>query len=277
MRFLVLLILMTVAASADEAVLNGFRMYYEDRGRGEPVVFLHGFSLDSRMWKEQRPLSKQFRLVLQDRRFHGRSEAVSSTPGSAEAAADVIALLDHLKIRAAHLVGHSAGGAVALETALRYPDRVRSLVLVAAGIEGIRMPREAMASFMKGIERMKTEGKKGFVESWLQDPLLKPVADRPEVREMLEAFNIEAMMKIPFRPPSPPTQLDRLGEVKTRTLVQIGEADAPHLVEASESAATKIAGAKKISYPGAGHMLPMEAPQKFNRDLANFLESVAAR
>jgi len=274
MRCLVLLILMIVPAYADEAVLNGFRMYYEDHGRGEPVVFLHGFSLDSRMWKAQHPLAKEFRLVLQDRRFHGRSEAVSTTPGSAEAAADVIALLDHLKIRAAHLVGHSAGGAVALEVALRYPDRVRSLVLVAAGIEGIRTPREAMASFMKGLERMKTEGKKGFVESWLADPLLKPVADRPEVRQMLEAFNIEAMMKFPFRPPPPPTQLDRLGDVKVPTLVQIGDADAAHLVEASDTAAKKIAGAKKISYPGAGHMLPMEAPEKFNRELAAFIQSI---
>jgi pimeloyl-ACP methyl ester carboxylesterase len=79
------------------------------------------------------------------------------------------------------------------------------------------------------------------------------------------------------RPPPPPPQLDHLGEVKAPTLVMVGGLDAPHMLQAGEAAARGIPGAVKIVYPGAGHMINMEQPERFNRDLEGFLLKVGGR
>jgi 3-oxoadipate enol-lactonase len=119
---------------AEEANLNGFHMYYEVHGHGEPVVFIHGFSLDSRMWKQQRALQSKYRVIVADMRLHGRSRAPENAAyGLAEAAADVRGLLDHLGIDRAHVAGLSMGGMFVLETALRYPERVRQLDIGGCG------------------------------------------------------------------------------------------------------------------------------------------------
>jgi len=265
-------------AAAEVAVVNGFRMYYADRGRGEPVVFLHGFTLDSRMWDHQRGFARKYRVVVADMRFHGQSEAPEgSTFALMEAADDVRALLDHLKIRRAHLVGLSMGGGYALETALRYPERVLSLILASPSIQGIKTPPEAMAAFMKGVEAYPKEGAAGFRRAWLADPLFAPASATPALRKELEAmvgvYDVDALFRVmnKKRPSPPPPQLDHLGEVKAPTLVVIGGLDAPHMLQAGEAAAKGIPGARKIVYPGAGHMINMEQPHKFNRDLEAFL------
>jgi pimeloyl-ACP methyl ester carboxylesterase len=271
-------------AAAEEAVVNGFRMHYEDRGRGEPVVFLHGFTLDSRMWNAQRGFAKKHRMIVADMRFHGRSEAPEdSTFTLAEAADDVRALLDHLKIQRAHLVGLSMGGGYALETALRHPERIRSLALASPGIQGIKTPPEAMAAFMKGVAAYPKEGAEGFRRAWLADPLFAPVSAKParrrELAAMVGAYNVDALLRVMAKrkPEPPPSQLDHLGEVKAPTLIMIGGLDAPHMLRSGEEAAKRIPGARKIVYAGAGHMINMEQPDKFNRDLEAFLALNAGR
>ncbi len=280
MRF-ALIFLLALPLQAGEVVVNGARIHYEERGRGEPVLMLHGFSLDGRTWAPQSPLAKKYRLIMPDAWFHGRSGAPANAQGGgSEAAAYLVAFLDHLKIGRVHVVGHSMGGTFGLELALRYPDRVRSLTLVAPGVEGAPTPPEAMARFMEGLKRYQTEGIAGWRASWLSDPLFAQANAKPDLRRqvaaMVEAFQFEALMKVRPAPPSKPSQLDRLEQVKTPTLVLIGAGDQPHVRSASETAAKKIPGAKIIIYSAAGHMLSMEEPKKFNRDLEAFLKQVAA-
>jgi 3-oxoadipate enol-lactonase len=274
----------SLSAAAEEAVVNGLRMHYEDRGKGEPVVFIHGFTLDARMWDAQRGFTKRHRVIVADMRFHGQSEAPeSSTFSLDEAAGDVLALLDHLQIRRAHLVGLSMGGGYALETALRYPERVLTLTLASPSIQGVKIPTEAMAAFMNGVHAYPKEGADGFRRAWLQDPLFAPASAKPALRKelaaMVAAYNVDALLRVMSkRKPEPqPSQLDHLGEVKAPTLVMIGALDAPHMIEAGEEAARRIPGARKIIYAGAGHMINMEAPERFNRDLEAFLKLHAAR
>jgi 3-oxoadipate enol-lactonase len=271
-------------AAAGDAVVNGFRMHYEDQGRGQAVVFLHGFTLDSRMWEDQRGFAQKYRVVVPDMRFHGRSSAPEGSAFDlAEAAADVVALLDHLKIVRAHLVGLSMGGGHALETALRYPDRVQSLTLASSSIQGIHTPPEAMAHFSQGIDLYGKEGAAGFRRAWLADPLFAEASRKPELRARLEvmvaSYNVDALLRVmgKMKPPSPPTQLERLPQVKAPTLVMVGGLDQPHMIQAGEEAATGIRGAKKIVYPEAGHLINMEQPAQFNRDLEAFLTSHASR
>jgi 3-oxoadipate enol-lactonase len=264
--------------AAEEIVVNGFRMHYEVRGRGEPVVLVHGFTLDSTMWDDQRSLAKKYRVVVPDMRFHGRSAAPEdSTFALEEAAADIRGLLDHLSIPRAHLVGLSMGAGFALETALRYPDRVLSLTLASPSIQGVPTPPAAMAAFMKGVAAYPKEGAAGFRRAWLADPLFAPASVKPDLRKRLEAmvgaYDVDALFRVMGRrKPSPPaSQLDHLAEVRAPTLVMIGGLDQPHIIQAGELAARGIPGARKVVYPRAGHMINMEQPREFNRDLEAFL------
>jgi len=114
------------------AAANGIALNYEQTGSGPDVVLVHGLATNLAFWfLRSVPLLRQdFRLTAYDLRGHGRSEMPSDGYGSASMAADLLGLLDSLGLERAHLVGHSFGGAIALECALRAPGRVRSLTLV---------------------------------------------------------------------------------------------------------------------------------------------------
>src|SRR4051812_9443671 len=123
------------------AEVNGTRLYYDVAGAGPPLVLVHGFTLDARMWDDQiDDLARHYRVVRYDLRGFGRS----ALPGSEEYAdtEDLHALLEHLGIDAAIVVGMSMGGEVAANFALDFPAAVRALVLVDAMIEGHRWSAE---------------------------------------------------------------------------------------------------------------------------------------
>lgn len=116
---------------SDSILYKGARVHFSDRGKGETVVFLHGFLEDSSMWKGIiRYMPKQFRILCIDLMGHGKSEGVGYIYHMEEMADAVLAVVKHLKIRKIHLVGHSMGGYVALAFGERNPDMVRSLSLL---------------------------------------------------------------------------------------------------------------------------------------------------
>ncbi|MBM3358805.1 MAG: alpha/beta hydrolase [Betaproteobacteria bacterium] len=118
------------------AVSNGVRLYYEEVGRGTPVVFVHEFSHDMRSWEQQlRYFCRRYRCVT----FNARGYPPSDVPKSAAkysqaiAAADTANVMRHLKIRKAHIIGCSMGGLSTLEFGLRYPRMALSLTVIGAG------------------------------------------------------------------------------------------------------------------------------------------------
>jgi 3-oxoadipate enol-lactonase len=143
--------------------------------------------------------------------------------------------------------------------------------------------KESIARFMKGLELYKEKGATAFRANWLADPLFAQINKKPKPRrrieEMVAAFQLDTFLKILSRPatPSSATQLQRLSEVKMPTLVMIGELDQPEIRAAADAAVKAIPGARKIVYPGVGHIINMEQPKKFNRDLESFLGSVRNR
>jgi pimeloyl-ACP methyl ester carboxylesterase len=115
----------------------GLRIRYFEAGAGDAVVLIHGFSRASSAWSASgfsADFARDHRVVTFDCRGHGRSGKPSGTVHYGRRMADdVIRLLDHLKLEAAHLVGHSMGGRITLRLAASRPDRVRSAVLIASG------------------------------------------------------------------------------------------------------------------------------------------------
>ena len=116
-------------ASGDELAANGGRIYYDVQGSGPPLILLHGGNLDSGMWDDDVPVfAKTWRVVRMDQRPYGRSGLAADGYSNVE---DLRALLDHLQIAKAHVVGLSLGGRTAIDFVLTYPARVDRLVLAA--------------------------------------------------------------------------------------------------------------------------------------------------
>jgi pimeloyl-ACP methyl ester carboxylesterase len=125
-----------VSGTTGYADVNGLHMYYEVHGDGSPLVLLHGGMLTIELsYAGLMPaLAQKHQVVGVELQGHGRTADIERAITPAALATDVVALLDHLGIPSAHVLGHSMGAAVALELAVRHPDRVRSVVAASASV-----------------------------------------------------------------------------------------------------------------------------------------------
>lgn len=115
--------------------VNDIQLAYERRGKGTPLVLLHGFPLDHHLWDEVAPLLEDsFDIILPDLRGFGESTTVESPYTMDDYANDIAGLLDQLALQKAAIVGHSMGGYVALAFARLYPERVSGLGLVSSQV-----------------------------------------------------------------------------------------------------------------------------------------------
>lgn len=145
------------AAQAETASINGLELYYEVHGEGEPIVLLHGayMTIDNN-WAAVIPtLAKDRQVIALELQGHGRTTDRDTPITYENMAADVAALLDHLKIEKTALFGYSMGGGVAMRFAIDYPERVSRIVAASAGYiynEEVMGPQ-----FMKMIEGITPE------------------------------------------------------------------------------------------------------------------------
>ncbi len=137
--FLLTMLVMSVARAQQNpttgyAPINGLKMYYEIHGSGEPVVLLHGaFMAITNNWDGWiGELSKTRRVIAIEMQGHARTADIARDMTSDNLADDVAALLGHLKIPRADLIGYSMGGAVAMQCAVRHPDKVRKVVVLSS-------------------------------------------------------------------------------------------------------------------------------------------------
>jgi pimeloyl-ACP methyl ester carboxylesterase len=153
---LLLMTMATTGLSAQQspttgyAPVNGLRMYYEVHGSGEPVVLLHGafmtIPLNWTGWIDE--LSKTRKVIAVEMQGHGRTADIPREPTSENLADDVAALLTYLHIPRADVIGYSMGGRVAMDVAVRHPDRVRKVIVISSTFRRDGMTeesREAMA------------------------------------------------------------------------------------------------------------------------------------
>ncbi|HZT19570.1 MAG TPA: alpha/beta hydrolase, partial [Dongiaceae bacterium] len=121
------------AAASGYAPVNGVKIWYAEFGRGEPVILLHGGLANSNYWGLLVPaLEKRYRVIVMDSRGHGRSTRNAQPYGYDLMASDVIALMDHLQIRKAAVVGWSDGAILGLDIAIHHPERLTKLFAFAA-------------------------------------------------------------------------------------------------------------------------------------------------
>jgi pimeloyl-ACP methyl ester carboxylesterase len=154
---LIVTLLLSAVASAQQkpttghAPVNGLKMYYEVHGSGDPVVLLHGsFMTITNNWTPWiDELSKTRKVIAIEMQGHGRTADIQRDFSYENLADDVAALLEHLKIPRADLIGYSMGGAVAMQCAIRHPDQVRKVVVISSTFRRDGMVKEALDMFPK--------------------------------------------------------------------------------------------------------------------------------
>lgn len=263
------------------AEINGARLHYDVRGAGRPVVLIHAGVAHLEMWDDQMDaLAQQYQVIRYDVRGEGQS---AGGPGVYMDHEDLRGLLTYLGLEQAILVGASNGGRIAIDFTLAYPGMVQALVLAAAAVTGYEYQHvdEATEQLDAAIDTATEQGNMALaaeleIQLWVDGPQRTPDQVDPQVRAKALAMNLHNL-SLPRQgekqQPEPP-MIERLEEIKVPTLVVAGDQDIPDMLAMADLLARRIAGAKKVVIPGAGHLLSMEQPDRFNQILLEFLQGL---
>ena len=257
-----------------QKIVNGVKVSYEDRGRGLPLVFIHGFPLSRLMWKHQlQEFSKKWRIIALD--LPGFGESGRPREYSLEFFAEtVVKLLDEIDAKPAIMAGHSMGGYILFEIIRRFSGSVLSLILVntraEADTEEIRERR------MKTVERIRAEGGKAFLREFL--PQLLAPRNRSRLINELEAIAMnvsdEALIETLKALAQRPDNTELLSRIRSPTLIIAGKEDALVPPESALSMARSIPKSALAVLKGTGHLSCLEAPEEFNKTVARFITSL---
>ncbi|MBQ8521728.1 MAG: alpha/beta hydrolase [Bacteroides sp.] len=265
-------------------VSGGGRIYYEEKGEGEPLILLHGHSLDTRMWDLQfDEFAQHYRVVRLDFRGYGRSSKQSETFQFTHLD-DLLTLMDGLHIDKAHIVGLSMGSFVAGDMLAMAPERMLSCVMASGGIRSVQGPSEPMgpeesARRDKEIAELNAKGIDIYKREWLEalvsgggsrreemrEPLWQMINDwdawQPLHKEVRMFWAREAWKRLEEVRPLVPTLMIR-GETETK--------GKPYTPKELQFLPNGVA----LSLPDCGHMMNMEQPEAFNRAVLRFIEEI---
>jgi 3-oxoadipate enol-lactonase/4-carboxymuconolactone decarboxylase len=256
---------------------NGIELFYDLRGpeNAPVVVFSHSIGTSTDMWEPQlRALSSRFRCLAYDTRGHGRSEVRDTPAGMDDLAADLAGLLDGLGIARAHVVGLSLGGMTAQAFAVRYPDRLERLVLMATS--AYLPPPEAWDERARAV---RADGMGAIVDAviarWFTPAFV--AADPQAVDRVRQGFLATdprgyaaccaAIRDMDLR--------SAIGAIGAPTLIVAGADDPSTPPAMAEDMRVRIPGAELVVLPRAAHLLNIERADAVNRHLGAFLTEEA--
>lgn len=238
---------------------------HDDTHAGEPLVLVHAFPLDARMWEPQRRgLTSKYRVITPDLRGFGRAGGERAPTVLQDHARDVLALMDHLGLHQAAVGGCSMGGYVALAVAALAPQRVSRLVLVDTRA-GADTP-EGRTGRDASIKSVREKGVAVLVAGMLPR-LLRPGAPDDvvqRVRAQGESQSVEGVAAALQMMRDRPDQTSVLHAFTMPTLVVVGAEDVLTPPAESERMVHFIPHARLHVIPGAGHLSSVEAPDAFN-------------
>jgi pimeloyl-ACP methyl ester carboxylesterase len=245
------------------SAVDGVKLFYEETGSGAPLIFVHEFAGDAESWRLQIGFfSRRYRAIA----FNARGYPPSDVPedpaaySQAQAVADIVAVLDGLRIARAHVCGLSMGGYSALHFGLDHPDRALSITVAGCGYGSGPADRE---KFRRDVQDVVAQ----FDAGW------------EEFHRRLAAGSAQGhaltMRGVQMTRPSVFDLGERLEQLRVPTLVMTGDEDDPCL-EPALFMKRKIASAGLLVLPRSGHAINLEEPEAFNRGLLDFLTAVDA-
>ena len=245
--------------------VNDIELAYTRRGKGTPLVLLHGYPLDNHLWDDIAPLLEDtFDLIQPDLRGFGKSTTVESPYIMDDYASDIAGLLDQLGIQKAAIAGHSMGGYVALAFARLYPERVSGLGLVSTQV--LADPPDRKEARYKSAADVSEKGIGGVVEAMVpkftSDERLQGIARETMERQQPAAF-IGALRAMAERTDSS----SLLSSFKFPVVIIHGEADALIPIDRAREVKNAVPSAHLVELKGTGHMPMMEAKEETARAL----------
>ena len=267
---------------------DGARLHYEESGSGIPVIFVHEYAGDHRSWEPQmRHFGQRYRAITYAARGYPPSDVPEDVAkySQARAADDIRAVLDHLRIARAHVVGLSMGGFATLHFGFRHPARAHSLVVAGCGYgaerdqrERFRAEAEAIAGFIEQNGMQVFAAKYAYGPTRVQFENKDPRGFAEFRQQLAEHSSVGArntQLGVQRERPSLYDLIEQMQALKLPTLILTGDEDWPCL-QPGLLMKQHIASAALAVMPNCGHAINIEDPDEFNRLVGNFLAQVDA-
>lgn len=251
------------------------RIAVDHTGSGPLVIFLHGIGGNRTNWHDQLPeFGRHFHAVSWDARGYGESDDYDGPLEFGDFAIDLARVIDHFRARRAHLVGLSMGGVIALDFALRYPDRLATLTLCDSMPGFGHLTESQRREFIRLRQEPLLAGKEPRDIAPAVAKTLLSKSPRPGCFERLvasmAALHKESYIKTITGSVNYARPLE-LEIITAPALVVVGAEDALTPPETSREMARRIPGARLTVIEGAGHLSNIEQPEAFNRAVLAFL------
>lgn len=257
------------------------KLYYEELGKGEPIVLIQGHSLDNTMWDTQfREFAKKYRVIRYDARGYGQSTMPDENKQFMHVE-DLTQLMDYLKIPKAHIVGLSMGGFIVLDCIAIHQNRMLSATMASGNIfrrNGPDKPwtTEEVAIRNKEITSLKTKGIDSFKQEWFNALINSGGTQKDLIRPALwkMIYEWEAWQPLHREPRLllGNSVFDKMKTVKVTIPVLVLEGNAPNNhYKVHPAILDLIPSAQYKTIENAGHMMNMEQPKAFNASVLEFL------
>lgn len=256
------------------------RIYYETAGSGEALVLCHGLGGNHVAWYQQvAAFARSYQVITWDQRGFGRSLSKTGEIGPAMAVKDLAALLNHLKIERAHIVGQSMGGWAALGFTLAHPDRVRSLTM-ASTTGGIFTPdiEQAMDKYLQAVFAAPPPATTplGFHPA-IGAKLRERDPARAVLYQQLQTLGEAFPAKMPYLLRQTAYAHEAIKKLNLPVLFLFGNEDSVFAPPLIRQAAAFLPQARIVEIPGTGHSPYFEEPETWNAALLEFLRSAGTR
>lgn len=260
--------------------IGGAKLYYEELGSGEPVIFVHGHSLDHDMWNRQFfEFAKKYRAIRYDLRGYGYSSPQTETEQFTHVD-DLIKLMDALKIQKAHIVGLSLGGYIGTDMLGLYPGRILSMTLASGNIRhlpkpSIPMSKEEARTRDGEIARLKKNGRETMRRAWFNGLMNSGGSRREQMRYPLWSMVYQWDMWQPLHKEVRVTAGDdafnklKASRPMIPVLILEGKSANNHFPQNPEIL-KYLPNARFEIIQDAGHMMNMEQPRAFNKVIFEF-------
>ena len=252
--------------------INGINYFYKDEGNGPTIIFIHGLGENADSWNKQiNYFKKSFRVIAPDLRGHYRTEDGNIADITLhQFSEDIITLLDYLKIDKAHLVGLSMGGIILQEITRKYQHRINTLSICNSTAYASPEALAGLNVRLMMIKNMSMDDMANFIVTAClpskHDPDVYKEAFEIFRKNRKEAYTAStiATFSVDFR--------DHLKNINLPTFILCGENDIATPVFAGKYINDNIKNSKMEIIPGVGHLSKLEAPNLFNKAIAEFLQ-----
>jgi pimeloyl-ACP methyl ester carboxylesterase len=242
-----------------------------DFSRGKTIVFVHASGSNGHSWHYQIDgLGAKHSPIAMDMPGHGRSDGVVGFETVAQYSDFLAAFLEALKIKSAVIAGRSLGGAVALDFAIRYPDRTQAIVAICTAAK-FNIPAERIAALEavakgRASQQFDTDGYSPKTAKEKMDVIREGWMEQVKTDPRVRWTDVKACAAVDLS--------SDLGKIKKPTLVLSGADDSTTPPEDGKFIAAHISGARQVTIPDAAHNLPTEKPAEVNAEIEKFLSQL---